>query len=171
MYRDFGMSADQLAEVEAARDGIAQSAIRLLPALLVVTSVALWLANLRVSSRWVGWPQLAGLSRWRLPDSLIWLLIGAGFSMFLPEPVLATAAMNVFVVALACYFGQGLAVVSYFFQRYGLPRGLRAATYIVIAFQHIAAALVLAVGVFDLWGDFRHLTARPADAALGPDPD
>ena len=31
--------------------------------------------------------------------------------------------------------------------------------------------LVVALGVFDLWGDFRHLTARPADAAVGSDSD
>jgi uncharacterized protein YybS (DUF2232 family) len=171
MYRDLGMPADQLAELEAARDDMAHTTLRLLPALFIVTSVFLWLANLRVSSRWIGWPQVAGLSRWRAPDILIWLLIGAGFAMFVPLPWLAVVATNVFAVTLACYFAQGLAIVSFFLQRYGLPRGLRVATYIVIAFQYIAAALVVAVGVFDLWGDFRHLAGRPADATIGPDTD
>lgn len=168
-YRDLGVSAEQLAELEAARDDMAASALRMLPALLVVLSAVVWLANLRVSRRWAGWPQLTALSRWRAPDRVIWLLIAGGFAMFLPHPTVAAAAANLFAVTLACYFCQGLAIVSYFFQRYGLPRGLRAATYVVIAFQHIAAALVVGLGVFDLWGDFRHLTARPADAAVGPD--
>jgi hypothetical protein len=62
-----------------------------------------------------------------------------------------------------------MAIVSFFLVRLGLPRGLRIATYLIIVLQQVAAALVVALGVFDLWGDFRHLTARPADAAVGPD--
>jgi len=168
-YRDLGMSAEQLAELESQRDQLAQSALNFLPALLVVAGAALWLVNLRVSARWAAWPQLDALSRWRMPDAVIWLLIASGFGLFVPNPLVAVIAGNVFAVVIASYFGQGLAIVSYFFQRFGLPRGLRIATYLVIALQQVAAGLVVALGVFDLWGDFRHLTARPADAAVGSD--
>jgi hypothetical protein len=130
-----------------------------------------WLANLRISARWAAWPQLYALCRWRLPDPLIWALIASGFALFAPHPTAAVIAANLFAIVIACYFAQGLAIVSYFFQHFGLPRGLRAATYLVIAFQQVAAALVVALGVFDLWGDFRHLSARPADAAVGSDSD
>jgi len=168
-YRDFGMSAEQLAELESQRDQLAQSALHFLPALLVVSGAALWLINLRMSARWAAWPQLDALSRWRMPDAVIWVLIASGFGLFVPNPLVAVIAGNVFAVVIASYFGQGLAIVSYFFERFGLPRGLRIATYVVIALQQIAAALVVALGVFDLWGDFRHLTARAADATVGSD--
>lgn len=169
MYRDLGMSAEQLAELEGQRDEMAQSALRFLPALLAIGVSALWMANLRISARWAAWPQLHNLSRWRTPDWVVWLLIASGFGLFVPHAEVALIAGNVFAVVLACYFGQGLAIVSYFFQRFSLPKGLRVATYLVIALQQIAAALVVALGVFDLWGDFRQLTARPADAAVGSD--
>jgi uncharacterized protein YybS (DUF2232 family) len=169
MYRDLGTSADRLAEIEAARDHIADQVMRFLPAMLVVSCAALWLGNLGLSRRWASWPQLDSLARWRNADWVIWCLIAAGFAMFLPHSSVAVAAANTFVIVLACYFAQGLSIVSYFFQRFGLPRGLRVATYLVIGLQQIAAALVLLVGVFDLWGDFRHLAARHADAAVGPD--
>ena len=169
MYRDLGMSAEQLAELEGQRDELARSAVRFLPALLAIGVSALWLANLRISARWAAWPQLYGLSRWRTPDWVIWILIASGFGLFVPHADVALVAGNVFAVVIACYFGQGLAIVSYFFQRFSLPRGLRAATYLVIAFQQVAAGLVVALGVFDLWGDFRQLTARPADATVGSD--
>lgn len=171
MYRDFGMSAEQLTELEAQRDQLAQSALHFLPALLVISVSALWLANLRVSARWVAWPQLHMLARWRTPDWIVWLLIASGFALFAPHPIAAAAAGNLFAVVLACYFGQGLAIVSYFFQRFRLPRGLRVAAYFVIALQQVAAALIVALGVFDLWGDFRQLAPRPADAAVGSDTD
>jgi uncharacterized protein YybS (DUF2232 family) len=169
MYRDLGMSAEQLAELEAQRESLAQSALNFLPALLVVGASALWLANLRVSARWAAWPQLQTLSRWRAPDWTIWVLIASGFALFAPHPAVAVVAGNLFAMVVACYFGQGLAIVGYFLQRFSLPRGLRIATYLVIAFQQVAAALVVALGVFDLWGDFRQLTAHPADAAVGSD--
>ncbi len=169
-YRDFGiMSADQLAEMQSRRDELAQSTVPFLPALLMVGASGLWLANLRLSARWAAWPQLHALSRWRVPDAVIWVLIGSGFGLFAPDTTVALVSGNVFAVVLACYFGQGLAIVSYFFQRLRLPRGLRIATYAVIAVQQVATALVVALGVFDLWGDFRQLAARPADAALGSD--
>ena len=169
MYRDLGVSPEQLAELEAQRDELARSLVHFLPAVLAIGLSALWLANLRLSARWAAWPQLHGLSRWRTPDWVMWLLIASGFAMFVPNPDVAIVAGNLFAVVIACYFGQGLAIVSYFFQRFSLPRGLRVATYLVIAFQQVAAGLVVALGVFDLWGDFRQLAARPADAAVGSD--
>jgi hypothetical protein len=171
MYRDVGMSADELAELESQRDRIGSTFLRFLPALFTIGVSALWLANLRLSARWAAWPQLHALSRWRTPEWVIWLLIVSGFALFAPHDTVSMVAANLFAIVLACYFGQGLAIVSYFFERFSLPRGLRIATYLVIALQQIAAGLVVALGVFDLWGDFRQLTARPADAAVGSDSD
>jgi uncharacterized protein YybS (DUF2232 family) len=168
-YRDLGMSADQIAELEGQRDQLARAALHFLPALLVLGASAVWLVNLRVSARWAAWPQMHALSRWRLPDAVIWLLIASGFALFVPNATVALVAGNVFAVVIACYFVQGMAIISYFFQRFSLPRTLRVATYLVIAFQQVVVGLVVALGVFDLWGDFRHLTARPADAPVGPD--
>ena len=169
MYRDLGMSADQIAELEGQRDQMTRTLLRFLPAVILVGASAVWLANLRISARWAAWPQLHALSRWRTPEWVVWLLIVSGFALFVSHTAAAVVAANVFAVVIACYFVQGLAIVSYYFQRFSLPRGLRVATYLVIALQQIAAALVVALGVFDLWGDFRQLTARPADAAVGSD--
>jgi len=168
MYRDLGTPTERLAEIELARDQVAHRVALLLPSLAVIGGAGVWLGNLGISRRWAHWPQLDSLSRWRNADWVIWGLIGSGFAMFLPAESVAAVSANVFLIALACYFAQGLAIVSYFFQRFSLPRGLRVATYVVIGLQQIAAALVVALGVFDLWGDFRHL-ARPADVAVGQD--
>lgn len=171
IYRDFGMSTQAIADLDAARVEIAERISLILPAMIVLATTAVWLANLGLSRRWVWWPQLMTLSRWRTADWAIWLLIGSGFALFLPTRFLGWVAINVFIVCLACYFAQGLAIVSYFLQRVGLPRPLRAATFVVIALQYLAAALVVVLGVFDLWGDFRNLSARPADATAGRDAD
>ncbi|MDX2171368.1 MAG: DUF2232 domain-containing protein [Deltaproteobacteria bacterium] len=169
MYRELGTPAERVAEMESAREEITQRVATLLPALFVVGCAALWLGNLGLSRRWASWPQLEALSRWRNADWVIWCLIGSGFAMFLPLGLIADASVNAFAVVLACYFAQGLSIVSFFLQRFSLPRGLRIATFLIIALQQLAAAVVVALGVFDLWGDFRHLSPRPVDAAVGPD--
>lgn len=171
IYRDFGMSTQALADLDAARAEIAERVAMVLPALVILATAALWLANLALSRRWAWWPQLMTLSRWRTADWMIWVLIASGFALFLPPRAIGWVAINLFIVALGCYFAQGLAIVSFFLQRIGLPRPLRAATFVVIALQNLAAALVVVLGVFDLWGDFRNLSARPADATAGRDAD
>jgi uncharacterized protein YybS (DUF2232 family) len=171
VYRDFGMSADAIAELDAARAEITTRIGALLPALALLATFTLWLGNLALSRRWAGWPQLSALSRWRTADWMIWVLIASGFGVFLPRSTVEWAAGNLFAVALGCYFAQGLAIVSYVLQRVGLPRALRVATFVVIAFQYLATTLVVVLGVFDLWGDFRNLSARPADATPGREAD
>jgi hypothetical protein len=165
------MSTEAIGELEAARTEIADRMSMILPALLVLAAAAMWLANLGLSRRWTWWPQLIDLSRWRTADWMIWLLIGSGFALFVPPQLVTVVAINLFLVVLGCYFAQGLAIVSYFLQRVGLPRPLRAVTFAIIGLQTLAAALVVALGVFDLWGDFRNLSARPADATAGHDAD
>lgn len=171
IYRDFGMSAEAIADLDATRAELTARLGTVLPALVLLATAGVWLANLALSRRWAGWPQLATLSRWRTADWMIWVLIASGFALFLPRHAVEWAAINLFIVALGCYFAQGLAIVSYFLQRVGLPRALRVATFVVIAFQYLATALVVVLGVFDLWGDFRNLSARPVDATAGQDSD
>lgn len=171
VYRDIGLSTDAVAELDAARDELTTRVEAILPALVLLSAAGLWLTNLALSRRWAGWPQLTSLSRWRAADWLIWVLIASGFALFLPPLAVEWLAINLFLVTLACYFAQGLAIVSYFLQRVGVPRALRVATFVVIAFQYVATTLVVVLGVFDLWGDFRNLSARPADATAGRDTD
>lgn len=154
---------------EAERQILVDSLIQMLPSLVVLTGAFLVLANLVTVRRITGACSDVDLRMWRTPDTLIWGLIGSGaFAMFSPNEQLAMAARNVVVILLGGYFCQGLAIVSYYFDRYRLPRGLQVASYLLIALQHVVTAAVLALGVFDLWGNFRRLgvgsTSVPLDS-------
>jgi hypothetical protein len=171
LYADIGVSEEGLSELEAGRDNLGRSLLEALPALTAVGSGAVWLVNLRLAGRWVPWQQTIGWQTWQTPPWLIWVLIASGFAMFLPGESFSILSRNIFGATLACYFCQGLAIVSYYLQRFGLPRGLRIASYLLIAVQQIVAGLVLVLGIFDFWGDFRRLEPRPADASIGSDSD
>jgi hypothetical protein len=171
LYADVGMPEERLIELQASRDELGRALVEVIPALTAMLSGTVWIVNLRLAGRWAPWQQTRGWRVWQTPPQLIWVLIASGFGMFLPVSEVSILARNVFGVMLACYFCQGLAIVSYYLQRFRLPRGLRIASYLLIAVQQIFAGLVLALGIFDFWGDFRRLEPRPADASIGPDPD
>lgn len=168
-YGAVGVSESHIAAVKADRDTVVTGLLEILPALVVLSGALMVIANLVLLRRWTNFSRDVDLRLWRTPDVLIWALVAAGFAMFLPVYPAALAARNVFIVLLGCYFCQGLAIVSYFWERLRLPYGVRVAGYLLIAVQHVVAGIVLALGVFDLWGDFRRLSAGAADMQIPSD--
>ncbi len=165
-----GASPNAVAAVEAERDVVVSGLLELLPALVILTGALTIIANLVLFRSWTGISSNVNLRLWRTPDALLWGLIAAGFAMFVPTYPAAVVARNVFVVLLGCYFCQGLAIVSYYLDRFRLPRGIQVAGYLLIAVQHVVAAMVLALGVFDLWGNFRRLGVDgPAEIPFSSD--
>ena len=66
-------------------------------------------------------------------------------------------ALNLFLVIAVFYFFQGLAIVAYFFHHKNVPYFLRSLAYLLIVFEQVFTLLVVGLGLFDLWGDFRRL--------------
>jgi uncharacterized protein YybS (DUF2232 family) len=192
MYRDFRQSmSQQLAaaikmqeKMGFAQEGVAllkeragqvvEMILQLLPALLLLSFAFIVLINLlylrrRFPARRVEWFALDHLREWKSPEALVWGLIVSGFALFVPDiGGLRVIALNVLVVIGAYYFAQGLAVIGFFFHKNNVPRFLRGVTYVLIVFQQIFTLLVVGLGLFDLWGDFRRLgkdTAAPSQAA------
>jgi hypothetical protein len=170
-YRLLGVSDEALTDLQLQRNDLMSSVRSVAPAVAVVVAGAVWFINIRIARRWLPWPQLYNLHEWQAPVWLIWVLIAAGFGLFVPVDGVALASRNLFVVVLAGYFCQGLAIVSYYLKRLQLPTGLRIASYLLIGFQQVVAGVVLMLGIFDLWGDFRRLSVSAADAQGGADAD
>ena len=109
------------------------------------------------------------LREWKAPERLVWGLILCGFILFIPGfDGLRFVAANLLLVIAAFYFAQGLAIVGYFFHKNNVPRFLRGITYVLIVFQQIFTLLVVGLGLFDLWGNFRRLgkdNLTPSQAA------
>ena len=160
---------DTAAAVQLERDQLVSGLLEVLPAVAVLIGALTLILNLVMVRRWVSVTRATNLRLWRTPDVLIWILIATGFGMFCPVAPIALCARNLFLIVLGCYFCQGLAIVSYYLERFRLPRGIRVVGYVLIAVQHVIAALVLALGVFDLWGNFRRLGVGPADIRLRPE--
>ncbi len=99
----------------------------------------------------------ADTADWRATDYLVWVFLASGGALFLPAPALKYIGLNVFLVTLAVYFMQGLAILVYWGRRLPLPSSV-CWLLAILAFLLAAPFCMLActaAGLFDLWVDFR----------------
>ena len=107
---------------------------------------------------------LADLKKWKVHENLIWFAIGFGFMAILPFSALRGIGVNGLMVLSLVYFFAGLCVVAYWFDMKTVPYFLRVLTYLLIALQQYLGIIVIGLGLFDLWFDFRKL--KKADAGF-----
>ena len=142
---------------------VVQTTLQFLPGLLFVGLALTVLVNIvflcrRFPARRAQWLSAENFREWKGPEPMVWGLIACGFVLFIPGlQFLRIFAFNILLVIGAAYFIQGLAIIAYFFHKNNVPRFLRGLTYVLIAFEQIFTLLVVGLGLFDLWGDFRRL--------------
>jgi uncharacterized protein YybS (DUF2232 family) len=166
LYKVLGIETGMTRDTEA---GLVDTMLRLCPALVALCAGFGALLNLAAFWRMGGrqrldYPLFGDMARWSAPEWLIWVLLAAGFGMFVPVPALAVAAMDAFVCVAAVYFCQGLAIMAFYFKALVIPPWVRGLIYFVTIIQPVLAALVCAAGIFDLWVDFRRLKPPSQEA-------
>ncbi|MFO1464457.1 MAG: DUF2232 domain-containing protein [bacterium] len=148
--------------------GIAYYAVRLLPAMVVNMVLFVTWLNVVAARRLFGglrpwFPSLGALKGWRLPFAGVWMVIVFAFLWIFDTYVLKVdwlklAAMNAFIVFALVYFFQGLAIVAFYLNRWGLSPMIRLVLYsILILFFQPLSFLLVAFGFFDSWFNFRKL--------------
>jgi len=163
MQEQLGFSKDSLELIKERMPQLIDMTLQLLPGLLFLTFAFIALINIaslrrRFPERRAAWFAIENFRDWKAPEPLVWPLIACGFSLFFSVPDLARLiAINLLLIIGASYFAQGLAVIAFFFHKNNVPRFLRGITYILIVFQQIFTLMVIGLGLFDLWGDFRRL--------------
>ncbi len=100
---------------------------------------------------------IENLNQWKAPDYMIFGVIALSILIFLPIYILKIIAINMLIILMFVYFFQGIAVVSFFFQKKRAPFALRFFIYTLIAIQPLFMFLVIGFGLFDTWINFRKL--------------
>lgn len=162
LYEKLGVSQDAITVVTNSMDQIRFVMLRIMPALTIMSVLFVSWLNLLVAKpvltgRALPYPDFGPLSLWRAPDQAIWLLIGSGLTMLLPVNRLKLIGVNGLLVVLTIYFFQGMAIVSFYFEKKKMPRFFRIMLYTLIALQQVFLLIVIGVGVFDLWLNFRKI--------------
>ena len=158
LYPSMQLPPEQLIELQKIGEMLVEWVPRLYPAFLTVSiggvMLVLALGLRRLAGR--AYPLPGPLfQEWKLPDQMVWGVIAAGFALFIPWQPLKIGAFNVLITLLPLYFLQGMAVIAMFLTRRKMPPFVRGMVYMLIIILNPLPLLVTAMGVFDLWVDFR----------------
>jgi len=160
LYQSMGMSQENIQLISQSLDKIHQVLVTIIPALvsastLFVTWISILLARPVLTSRSLVYPDFGPLKLWKAPEYLVWAVIGCGLSLFLPLSALKIIGLNGLLILLMVYFFQGIAIVSFYFDKKRLPRFVRVFLYTLIGLQQLILLAVIGLGFFDLWINFR----------------
>lgn len=154
---------EQQAEFASVAKRMGDFLLQAWPALAIVaTGAVLLLTVFMLKALSAGYYEVPGLPFrfWSVPDALIWPLILAGFGMVFAEGAPRLAALNLLVILVPVYFLQGMAIVTFYFERKSVPPFFRGLGYLLAVFLNPLPLIVTGIGVFDLWADFRKPRTR-----------
>ncbi len=161
-YEEIGISAETVGMLKAAREQIQYVLLRIIPGLIVASLLfSAWL-NLVLARKFIRTGRMvpnepAALNAWKTPDPLVWAVIACGLLLLIPDAALKLIGLNGMIILLTIYFFQGIAVVAYYFDRKRVPVVFRFFFYLFIALQQIFMIVIIGIGFFDVWGDFRRI--------------
>jgi hypothetical protein len=92
--------------------------------------------------------------KWKAPEFLVWPTILTGFFLVVQVPTVSDVALNFFNFIMTIYAIQGLSIMSFGLDRMGIRGIFRLMSYLVAL--GLMMPLVLGLGFFDLWFDFRN---------------
>ncbi len=168
--QQYGALSKDHGEMNDAVQRVIPVMVRLFPAIAVSSAILISWVNLLVTRRYcrnrgVSLPPWGEWSHWKAGESLVWGVIAAGFSLLLPVKMLQLVGLNVLMVMGTIYLLQGFSILAFYFERWNLPRALRAFLYALLFVQQYLALGAVLLGLFDVWADFRRLSKKPVEPA------
>ena len=97
------------------------------------------------------------VSRWMLPDVAVWVLIASIGSVFFGPEISRVLGMNLAIILVFLYFLQGLSVVTHILKTKEFPKWVWIIVFILIPLNPMFFGLVVGMGLFDIWVDFRKI--------------
>jgi uncharacterized protein YybS (DUF2232 family) len=164
-YSQMPLKAEDIQIIKDNEKNIIDGFIQIFPSIMIILSVFTIWANLLLGKKYLGrtgivYPKFIALSRWKAPDFVVWLFIMSGVLLFIPQIDINFISLNVFLVVCSIYLLQGLAIASFLFQSKNVPLFLRYLFYFLIAVQQFLMIPIMAIGLFDIWIDFRKLIQK-----------
>ena len=165
LYARTGAPQDQVEMVRGSEPLIAGMLYVLLPSISVTGTVCVVWINILMGRvlflrRGMWYPDFGDLALWKIPDKSIWVAIAAALCLFVPWYALKMIGFNVLIIILFVYMLQGFAVISFLFKSKQIPFLLRVVGYSFILVQQLLLLAVAALGLVDVWFDFRKLNGK-----------
>ncbi len=177
LFRQYGLfSEEEIQRIQGRAQGVFSVALLLLPSLTVaLAGITIWLNMLivirfsREGSLYKGTRDFSG---WRAPEPLVFgVLVPATTLALSSDSRVIALAGNLLVVCMVPFFFHGMAITSHLLKKMALGPGMRFAVYALILgmFGVMIVPAQAALGVLDIWLDFRKQKKPPAPKTEKPD--
>jgi len=162
MYESLGVPEESIHVISNSMEKIHYVLILIIPAMLIsltlfVSWTSLLIAKPLLKAKNIFFPDFDSLKLWKAPEFMVWLFIGCGVMLILPDNSFKILGLNGLIILLTIYFFQGIAIVSFYFEKKNVPRIFRIFLYSVLALQQLVLLSVIGLGFFDMWLNFRKL--------------
>jgi uncharacterized protein YybS (DUF2232 family) len=162
LYRQMSMPEETIQTLSRSLENIQYVLVRVIPGMAVMSTLFVTWVNLLMTRSLVRFRGLkalnfGSLNRWKSPEILVWVVIAGGLLLLVPVKSLKIIGLNIVIALIMIYFIQGISIVSFYFDKRKFPRILRGVLYGLIGVQQLFSLLVIGLGFFDLWIDFRKI--------------
>jgi len=164
-YKNIGMPEESIHMISNSMESFQYVLIRIIPALLIALTLfiiwtSLMLAKPMLKTKNLFYPDFGLLSLWKAPEYLVWVAIACGILLLIPDKAVRLLGINGILILMTIYFFQGMAIVFFYFEKRQFPRLLRFFLYSLIAIQQIILLVVVILGFFDIWFNFRKVEIK-----------
>lgn len=158
MYTTLGLT-EMSATINAVSDRFIYYVIRLLPGIVIATSVVqaaccFGLARTMIARKQGPAPDQPTLAQWHAPDVWVWGLIATLACAVIPQESVNIISWNAAILFGVLYTAQGMAIVEHYFRKAGIHTAVRSMLHAIILALPVVVCLT-ALGVVDIWADFR----------------
>ena len=162
LYPSIGVAQKDIEIISKSIEAIQYVLVRIMPSLIAtilifVTWVNILFIKTIMLKKRISIKRFEKLNKWRAPEQLVWFVIMLCLIAFIPVKNLKIIGLNFIIVLIPVYFFQGIGIVSFFFEKKGFPVILKIFIYTIIAIQQIFLFLIIGLGFFDTWFDFRKI--------------
>ena len=160
LYQNMGMSEENVHLIDRFLTELQPLIVKILPAMVTASTLFVAWINILIArpvlkGRLRFYPDFGPLNMWKAPEYLVWGVIACGLALFLPGSTIKAIGQNGLLILMTVYFFQGIAIVSFYFEKKRFPRFIRFFLYTLIAVQHLILLAVIGLGFFDMWVNFR----------------
>lgn len=166
---------EQLRFIRDNRDELIRYSVYLTPAFVLgstgLITVMNWVLAKRLFAFWIPYSPEADFKNWTVPFGGVWMTIVAITLLLLNRhtfhsPWITFGGLNALLILGLIYYIQGLCILSFFLQKWGIHPLARGVFYLLlILFFQTLGFMLLSLGFFDSWFDFRKAGPPPAKAA------
>ncbi len=161
-YEQTGVPQEHILMIQESSEMIRYAMVRIMPGMATAFLLLIAWSNLLVarpvlSIAKIRFNDFGHLDTWKAPEQLVWMAIGCGILLLVPEKGIKIIGLNGFLILMTIYFFQGIAIVSFFFKKKDIPILLRVILYGFMGMQFFLVLLIITAGFFDMWLDLRKL--------------